>query len=281
MATTPKKKNRRRRKERQSLLIRQERRKEREGDRQPVSSRKAPAKRPIRREVTGVVFLIWPCACFSAISTRTAGSSSCCPRRSRALFGFGYFLVAPALAAASWILLTHKGRPVALRTASALLVPISSAGCGHCSSAGRISPAPKACWASCGPPAGSSTAAAFSPGPPPRASWRCWASPPPVVIFCVLILVLLMVVFQISFSTLWQMWKSGSVWTTGWRTTRTRRSSSSPWRSPEPQSPRPGRPGPVRPGRRSTSPWMMTRRPPGRRRAAYSPASTSPGTRSR
>ena len=87
------------------------------------SSRKAPAKRPIRREVTGVVFLILALCVFFSYFNQDGWLIVLLPTVLKGLFGFGYFLVAPALAAASWILLTHKGRPVALRTASAMLVP--------------------------------------------------------------------------------------------------------------------------------------------------------------
>ena len=41
----------------------------------------------------------------------------------KGLFGLGYYVTVPALCIAAVILLTHRGRPVALRTVSALLLP--------------------------------------------------------------------------------------------------------------------------------------------------------------
>ena len=46
----------------------------------------------------------------------------------KGLFGYGYYLAAPVLAAASAILLLHKGRPVVLRTCAVLaLIPLTGA----------------------------------------------------------------------------------------------------------------------------------------------------------
>ena len=41
----------------------------------------------------------------------------------KGLLGFGYYLMAPALAVSAWVLLNHRGRPVMLRTVCALLTP--------------------------------------------------------------------------------------------------------------------------------------------------------------
>ena len=42
----------------------------------------------------------------------------------RGLLGYGYYLAAPALLAAALIQLRHQGRPVILRTACTLLLPL-------------------------------------------------------------------------------------------------------------------------------------------------------------
>ena len=171
------------------------------------SSRKAPAKRPIRREVTGVVFLILAlCVVFSYFN-QDGWLIVLLPTVLKGLFGFGYFLVAPALAAASWILLTHKGRPVALRTASALLVPYLFGGVWHMLFCREDLSSPDGLLGKLWTTGGELYSGGVLSGGTAQGFLAVLGKPASVVIFCVLILVLLMVVFQISFSTLWQMWK--------------------------------------------------------------------------
>ena len=49
----------------------------------------------------------------------------------KGLFGYGYWLAAPAMLLAGVILLFHHGRPVQLRTTCALLLPIVLGSLGH------------------------------------------------------------------------------------------------------------------------------------------------------
>ena len=171
------------------------------------SSRKAPAKRPIRREVTGVVFLILALCVFFSYFNQDGWLIVLLPTVLKGLFGFGYFLVAPALAAASWILLTHKGRPVALRTASALLVPYLFGGVWHMLFCREDLSSPEGLLGKLWTTGGELYSGGVLSGGTAQGFLAVLGKPASVVIFCVLILVLLMVVFQISFSTLWQMWK--------------------------------------------------------------------------
>ena len=171
------------------------------------SSRKAPAKRPIRREVTGVVFLILALCVFFSYFNQDGWLIVLLPTVLKGLFGFGYFLVAPALAAASWILLTHKGRPVALRTASALLVPYLFGGVWHMLFCREDLSSPDGLLGKLWTTGGELYSGGVLSGATAQGFLAVLGKPASVVIFCVLILVLLMVVFQISFSTLWQMWK--------------------------------------------------------------------------
>ena len=171
------------------------------------SSRKAPAKRPIRREVTGVVFLILALCVFFSYFNQDGWLIVLLPTVLKGLFGFGYFLVAPALAAASWILLTHKGRPVALRTASALLVPYLFGGVWHMLFCREDLSSPDSLLGKLWTTGGELYSGGVLSGGTAQGFLAVLGKPASVVIFCVLILVLLMVVFQISFSTLWQMWK--------------------------------------------------------------------------
>ena len=171
------------------------------------SSRKAPAKRPIRREVTGVVFLILALCVFFSYFNQDGWLIVLLPTVLKGLFGFGYFLVAPALAAASWILLTHKGRPVALRTASALLVPYLFGGVWHMLFCREDLSSPDGLLGKLWTTGGELYSGGVLSGGTAQGFLAVLGKPASVVIFCVLIMVLLMVVFQISFSTLWQMWK--------------------------------------------------------------------------
>ena len=171
------------------------------------SSRKAPAKRPIRREVTGVVFLILALCVFFSYFNQDGWLIVLLPTALKGLFGFGYFLMAPALAAASWILLTHKGRPVALRTASALLVPYLFGGVWHMLFCREDLSSPDGLLGKLWTTGGELYSGGVLSGGTAQGFLAVLGKPASVVIFCVLIMVLLMVVFQISFSTLWQMWK--------------------------------------------------------------------------
>ena len=49
----------------------------------------------------------------------------------KGLFGYGYWLVGPAMLLAAGILLTHHGRPVRLRVSCALLLPMVFGVLGH------------------------------------------------------------------------------------------------------------------------------------------------------
>ena len=84
----------------------------------------APAKRPIRREVGGVICLLL--AFFGAIGYFDVEALFIDLFRDlfQGLFGYGYYLVPPVLLLAAYILLFHRGRPVRLRLTSALSVPV-------------------------------------------------------------------------------------------------------------------------------------------------------------
>ena len=83
-----------------------------------------PQKRPIRREVGGVVLLVL--ALFAAVSYFGVSAIfiDSFAALLKGLFGYGYWLAAPAMLLASLILLFHHGRPVQLRVTCALLLPM-------------------------------------------------------------------------------------------------------------------------------------------------------------
>ena len=89
------------------------------------------AKRPIRREVGGMVMLLLALIVLVSCFTGDGWLINLIPRACKGLFGVGYYLMVPALLAAAWVLLTHRGRPVALRTACALLTPYLFGGICH------------------------------------------------------------------------------------------------------------------------------------------------------
>ncbi len=81
------------------------------------------ARRPVRREVTGIVLLLLALCVMVSFFSKDGWLTDVLPRLLRGLFGVGYFATVPALGAAAWILLTHRGRPVLLRSISVLLQP--------------------------------------------------------------------------------------------------------------------------------------------------------------
>ena len=90
-----------------------------------------PQKRPIRREVGGVVLLVL--ALFAAVSYFGVSAIfiDWFAALLKGLLGYGYWLAAPAMLLASLILLFHHGRPVQLRTTCALLLPVLLGALGH------------------------------------------------------------------------------------------------------------------------------------------------------
>ena len=89
------------------------------------------AKQPVRREVGGIVALLLALIVLVSYFTGDGWLIELIPKFLKGLYGIGFYLMAPALAAAAWVLLTHRGRPVALRTACALLVPYLFGGIWH------------------------------------------------------------------------------------------------------------------------------------------------------
>ena len=90
------------------------------------------AKRPIRREVGGMVMLLLALIVLVSYFTGDGWLINLIPRACKGLFGVGYYLMVPALMAAAWVLITHRGQPVALRTvaqiAGAVDIPVSGIG---------------------------------------------------------------------------------------------------------------------------------------------------------
>ena len=92
-----------------------------------ITKKKAPQKNvrpPIRREVGGCVCLLLALCVVVSYFQADAIVQNLLGKLLRGLMGYGYWLTAPALALAGVILMAHRGRPVALRTACALVMPV-------------------------------------------------------------------------------------------------------------------------------------------------------------
>ena len=93
------------------------------GKRTTGGKKTAPQPRPIRREVGSVVCLLLAFfAAFGYFNVDALFINFFC-NGLKGLFGYGFWLVPPALLAAAVILLFHRGRPVRLRVFSALFLP--------------------------------------------------------------------------------------------------------------------------------------------------------------
>ncbi len=83
-----------------------------------------PQKQPIRREVGGVVLLVLTLSVLVSYFGVSAIFIDWFAVLLKGLFGYGYWLCAPAMLLSALILLFHRGRPVQLRVTCALLVPV-------------------------------------------------------------------------------------------------------------------------------------------------------------
>ena len=82
-----------------------------------------PAKKPIRREVGGAVLLVLTLCTLISYFGVSAIFLDALAGLLKGLFGYGYYLAAPAMGLAGCILLNHHGRPVQLRVTCTLLSP--------------------------------------------------------------------------------------------------------------------------------------------------------------
>ena len=83
-----------------------------------------PQKRPVRREIWGLVLLVLAlCVCVSYFQVE-AIFINWFALLLKGLLGYGYWLTGSALLLASLILLFHHGRPVRLRVTCTLTLPV-------------------------------------------------------------------------------------------------------------------------------------------------------------
>ena len=79
-----------------------------------------PQKRPIRREVGGLVFLLLTLCVTVSYFRVSAIFIDLFAKLLKGLFGYGYWLAALAFLQAGLLLLFHRGRPVTLRVKARL-----------------------------------------------------------------------------------------------------------------------------------------------------------------
>ena len=90
-----------------------------------------PQKRPIRREVWGVILLVLSLCVGVSYFNIQAIFIDWFALLLKGLLGYGYWLACPALLLAALILLFHHGHPVQLRVICTLLIPVLLGALGH------------------------------------------------------------------------------------------------------------------------------------------------------
>ena len=83
-----------------------------------------PAYNGVARLIGGIVCLLLALCVLVSYFQVDALLLTFIAKALRGLLGYGYYLAAPALLAAALIQLRHQGRPVILRTACTLLLPL-------------------------------------------------------------------------------------------------------------------------------------------------------------
>ena len=171
------------------------------------SSRAKSTQPPIRREVAAVVCLLLALCVLVSNFTSDGWLIARVPKVMKGLLGPGFFLSVPALLGVSWIQWNHRGRPVAMRTVCALLVPYLFGSVWHIlfckedlSDAAQLF---RTLWESgfalkSGGVLSGGTAHGFM---------AVLGKPASAMIFCVLIAVLLMAASQVTPALLLQLWQ--------------------------------------------------------------------------
>ena len=164
-------------------------------------------KQPIRREVMGIIFLLLALCVLVSYFTGEGWLIELIPRLFRGIFGPGFFLLAPALAAASWVMLTHRGHPVALRTACALLTPYMFGGLWHLLFCKVDLETPEILFPTLWESVIALKSGGVLSGGTAHGFLAVLGKPASAIIFFVLLAVLMMVLFQQTPASLLQLWR--------------------------------------------------------------------------
>ncbi len=172
-----------------------------------AASKTAANRRPIRREVTGVVLLLLALCVLVSFFNEDGWLIALLPMVLKGLFGLGYYITVPVLCLAAWVMLTHRGRPVALRTTCALLLPYLFGTLCHVlfcrisfESADALIPR---LWES----GRALTGGGLLSGGTALGFIKVLGKPASVVVMLALIVVMVMVTFELTVGKLIQMWR--------------------------------------------------------------------------
>ncbi len=181
---------------------------DRKGGRSTGKSGNTSGRRPIRREVTGLVFLLLAICLLVSFFVQDGLLIAALPKLFRGLFGIGYFVSVPALCAAAWILLTHRGRPVILRTTCALVQPYLFGALCHVmfckTDFGTVDSLFGELWTR----GQTSTAGGVISGLTAHGLLELLGKATSVIVLMCLVIALLMVAFELSIGKIVQMWRN-------------------------------------------------------------------------
>lgn len=102
------------------------------GSRKNTTAQKKKVKQPVRREVTGAIFLLL--GIFAAFGYFDGAGGFLILKYCsflKGLLGYGFWITPPALFLAGGVMLFHRGYPVCARTLCALLLPVLGGGMLH------------------------------------------------------------------------------------------------------------------------------------------------------
>ena len=172
-----------------------------------ASAKSSSTRRPIRREVTGVVLLLLALCVLVSFFNEDGWLIALLPMLLKVLFGLGYYITVPVLCLAAWIMLTHRGRPVALRTTCVLALPYLFGTLCHVlfcrigfESADALIPK---LWES----GKTLTGGGLLSGSTALGFMTVLGKPASVVVMLALIVVMIMVAFELTVGKLMQMWR--------------------------------------------------------------------------
>ena len=162
---------------------------------------------PIRREVAAIVCLLRGMCVLVSNFSADGWLIARVPKTLKGLLGPGFFLTVPALLGVSWVQWTHRGRPVALRTACLLLVPYLCGGLWHIlfcrQDLTEAATLFKTLWES----GFALKSGGILSGGTAHGFIAILGKPASAMIFVVLLAVLLMTAFEVTPALLMQMWR--------------------------------------------------------------------------
>ncbi|MDE7245201.1 MAG: DNA translocase FtsK [Oscillospiraceae bacterium] len=164
-------------------------------------------QQPVRREVTGIVFLLAALCVLVSYFTSDGWLIARIPNVLKGMFGPGFYLVVPVLLCAAWVQINHNCRPVALRTACILLVPYLFGGVWHILFCKADLKEASKLFATLLETGLATKSGGLLSGATAHGFINVLGKPASALVFIVLILVLLMVTFEVTPSMLYQVWQ--------------------------------------------------------------------------